>query len=1061
MEGCTLEDRTMPADPKRVQDIFLAAVTQTDRAAVLDRECGADAELRHRVEALLRAHDDPGSLQVGLPVPTADEPPPEGPGGRVGLYKLLQKLGEGGMGTVYLAEQTEPVRRRVALKIIKPGLDSAHVLARFEQERQALAMMDHPNIAKVLDAGTTDSPLSPGGRGVGGEGGTPFFVMELVKGVPITKYCDQEHLTPRERLELFVPVCQAVQHAHQKGIIHRDLKPSNVLIALYDGKPVPKVIDFGVAKSTAQNLTERTVFTEVGQIVGTLEYMAPEQAELNNLDIDTRADIYSLGTLLYELLTGSTPFCRQQLRSAALSEMLRIIREVEPPRPSTKLSASAELPAIAAKRKSEPKRLTRLVHGDLDWIVMKCLEKERARRYETASGLALDLGRYLRSEPVSAGPPGAGYRLRKFVRRNKGPVLAAALVLLALVGGVIGTTWGLVEARQQRDVAEGQKQRAEDEAAISRAVSEFLQKDLLGQADIRNQPLPGGAAGRNRNITVGELLDRASKGIEGKFADQPLTEAAIRQTLGTTYRGLGRFAEAQPHLERSVQLRTAKLGLDHPDTLSSKQALADLFLFQDNRDQGESLLKEVIAARTAKLGADHLDTLYSKHVLAGLYHFKGELNRAEILYKEVIAARADKLGADHPDTLYSKQGLADVYLEQGKNDQAEPLLKEGVQRLTAKLGADHPDTLYAKLAVVWLYSNRGEYDRAEKLCKEVHDGLIAKLGADNLLYTGIARNYLAGIYRIQRKYNQAESLLEEMLAVAITQRGPAHDTTLRTKKDLAVVYRAQGKYDRAERLFKEVIDVALAKHPLITMSARRALAVLYRDQGKYDKAEPLFKQAIDARVAMLGAEHTVTLLCKNDLAILYRDQGKYDRAEPLHREAADGARKKLGLAHPHTQTYIRELSACYERMGQPARGEPLLRELVDLGKQKDADAPSIAATRAALGANLLAQQKATDAEPPLRQALATLDKHRPDEWATSHTRSLLGAALLGQKKYADAEPFLVQGYEGMKQREARIPTGDRFRLAEAVERLVQLYEATGQEEQAARWRKKREAKEAK
>lgn len=356
---------------------------------------------------------------ASAPVPAA-----EGPGSRFGPYKLLQHLGEGGMGTVYMAEQEHPVKRRVALKIIKPGLDSAHVIARFDQERQALAMMDHPNIARVLEAGTTDA-------------GRPYFVMELVKGLPITKFCDQEHLTPRERLELFIPVCQAVQHAHQKGVIHRDLKPSNVLIALYDGKPVPKVIDFGVAKATSQKLTDMTMFTEVGQMVGTLEYMAPEQAELNNLDIDTRADVYALGVMLYELLTGSPPFSGKQLRSMAFAEMLRMIREVEPPKPSTMLSSSEQLPAIAALRKLEPAKLKRLITGDLDWIVMKALEKDRNRRYETANGVALEIQRYLNNEPVQAGRPGVGYRLRKLVRRNPASTalaLVSSVAALALVG---------------------------------------------------------------------------------------------------------------------------------------------------------------------------------------------------------------------------------------------------------------------------------------------------------------------------------------------------------------------------------------------------------------------------------------------------------------------------------------------------------------------------------------------------------------------------------------------------------------------------------------------------
>jgi serine/threonine protein kinase len=364
-------------------------------------------------------------------VSTSDYLPDEAAGTMIGPYKLLQQLGKGGMGVVWMADQTAPVQRRVALKIIKSGMDSDHVLARFEAERQALAMMDHPNIAKVLDAGATSASR-------------PYFVMELVKGIPFTKYCDQEHLTPKERLELFIPVCNAVQHAHQKGIIHRDLKPSNVLIALYDGKPVPKVIDFGIAKAMHQKLTERTMFTEVGQIVGTLEYMAPEQAELNNLDIDTRADIYSLGVMLYELLTGAPPFTPKDLRGAAFIETMRIIREVEPAKPSAKLSKSEELPAIAAKRKLEPKKLTGLVQGDLDWVVMKCLEKDRARRYETANQLGQELQRFLTDEPVLAGPPSLGRRARNLLRRNKGLAAAMVVLFVAIVVGAFGAILGSV-----------------------------------------------------------------------------------------------------------------------------------------------------------------------------------------------------------------------------------------------------------------------------------------------------------------------------------------------------------------------------------------------------------------------------------------------------------------------------------------------------------------------------------------------------------------------------------------------------------------------------------------
>ena len=393
----------------------------------------------------------------------------EGPGSRIGPYKLLQKLGEGGMGTVWVAEQTEPVKRRVALKVIKPGMDSTQVLRRFEAERQALALMDHTHIAKVFDAGTTSE-------------GRPYFVMELVKGAPITKYCDELHLPIRERLELFVPVCQAIQHAHQKGIIHRDIKPSNVLVAIQDGKPIAKVIDFGVAKALHQRLTEESVYTELGQVIGTLEYMSPEQAELSVLDIDTRADIYALGALLYELLTGSTPLDRKRLRNAAFAEMLRLIKEEEPPKPSTRLTQSKDsLASLAAQRRTEPAKLTKAVRGELDWIVMKCLEKDRTRRYDTANSLARDVERYLNDEPVEACPPSAGYRLRKFARKYWMPVTVAAAFTLLLVAGVVGSTWQAVratraegEAVMQRDLAtdaerEASTKRWEAEAAQERA----------------------------------------------------------------------------------------------------------------------------------------------------------------------------------------------------------------------------------------------------------------------------------------------------------------------------------------------------------------------------------------------------------------------------------------------------------------------------------------------------------------------------------------------------------------------------------------------------------------
>src|SRR3954469_5797219 len=418
----------------REREIFIEALEKgspPDRAALLDHACHADGALRGRVEQLLAEHDRQGSFILDkVPadlIGTADHFFSEHAGSVIGPYKLLQQIGEGGMGVVFMATQTEPIQRTVAIKIIKPGMDTRQVIARFEAERQAVAMMDHPNIAKVLDAGTTDS-------------GRPYFVMELVKGVPITKYCDDKHLPIRERLQLFMQVCQAVQHAHQKGIIHRDIKPNNVLVAEYDDHAIPKVIDFGVAKAIAQKLTERTMFTEFGQVLGTFEYMSPEQAKFNQLDIDTRSDIYSLGVLLYELLAGSTPLEGKRLHEAAFDEMLRIIREEEPPKPSTRLITTEQLPGIAANRGLEPKKLSGHVKGELDWVVMKALEKDRNRRYATANSFAADIQRYLDDEAVQACPPSAMYRFRKFARRNKRAFIVAMLLGSALLVTLVGLT---------------------------------------------------------------------------------------------------------------------------------------------------------------------------------------------------------------------------------------------------------------------------------------------------------------------------------------------------------------------------------------------------------------------------------------------------------------------------------------------------------------------------------------------------------------------------------------------------------------------------------------------
>src|SRR5262245_6354539 len=463
----------MAATPANARDLFLAALGRPpgQRPAYLEAACGGDVALRGRVEALLRAHAQPGAFLSEDQPPTADatSPPAGDAAGAVlaGRYTLLQRLGEGGMGEVWLARQQEPVKRQVALKLIKAGMDSKAVLARFEAERQALALMDHPNIARVLDGGLTDQRR-------------PFFAMELVNGLPLTRFCDQARLGIRDRLELFAAICSAVQHAHQKGVVHRDLKPSNILVTLLDGRAVPRVIDFGVAKALGGKLTDESPSTQFGAVVGTLEYMAPEQAGHSGSDIDTRADVYSLGVILYELLTGLRPLDSRRLREAALDEVIRVIREDEPPAPSARLSSAEALPGLAAARQVEPRKLLGLLRGELDWVVMRCLEKQRERRYETASALARDVQRYLADEPVEARPPSAAYRLRKLVRRHPLELALAAALAVLLVGGVAVAWWQSEQAGARRET--DLRRRLEDNARLGRNAEAVAA--LLGQAEV-------------------------------------------------------------------------------------------------------------------------------------------------------------------------------------------------------------------------------------------------------------------------------------------------------------------------------------------------------------------------------------------------------------------------------------------------------------------------------------------------------------------------------------------------------------------------------------------------
>jgi serine/threonine protein kinase len=837
------------------------------------------------VEALIGRLRDVPALAT-----TVDEPITERPGTVIGPYKLLEQIGEGGFGLVFMAEQQQPIRRKVALKILKPGMDTRQVIARFEAERQALALMDHPNIAKVLEGGETAS-------------GRPYFVMDLVKGVPITEYCDQNTLTTRERLELFVTVCQAVQHAHQKGIIHRDIKPSNVLVTLHDGAPLAKVIDFGVAKAMGQQLTEKTLFTGFAQMIGTPLYMSPEQAALSNVDVDTRSDIYSLGVLQYELLTGTTPFDKERLHQSGYDEIRRIIREEEPPKPSTRISTLGQAATtLSTQRKSDPRRLSQLFRGELDWIVMKALDKDRNRRYETASALAADVQRYLHDEPVQACPPSAGYRLRKFARRNKGPVLAGTTILLVLLGGIVGTTWGMLGAKAAARAEKQAKETAQQSAAEAKAVLDFLENKVVAAARPKDE-----AGGQGYDVKLADAVKAALPFVDKNFTGQPLVEARLRMTMGVSFEYLGDAKTAIEQFQAARQLYTAHRGPDHPDTLASMNNLANSYFSAGRTQEALKLREETLPLRKARQGPDHPDTLGSMVNLAVSYNGLGRLTDAVKLYEEALPVMKANM-PDHQFTFNCMYNLAICYDAAGRTQDALKLREETLQLRKARLGPDHSDTLRSMLALAVSYDAAGRTQEALKLKKETLQLQKAKLGADHP-DTLASMNSLAASYDAVGRTQEALKLFEETLQLCKAKFGPDHRYTLLGMYNLANSYFTAGRTQEALKLREETLQLQKAKlgadHP-DTVASMDNLAVSYADAGRTQEALKLGEEMLQLRKAKLGLDHPDTLRTMTNLAGTYIDVGEAAKAVPILQDAlASRARRvKAEPGNSVEQTYL-------------------------------------------------------------------------------------------------------------------------------------------------------------
>jgi eukaryotic-like serine/threonine-protein kinase len=807
-----------PENRELIKELFEAAleVEPARRDALLQERCH-DVRVLAEVERLLSEHDKAGTF---LPTPAVGNLASDeysAPQSRnFDSYQLIELIGEGGMGEVWLAEQREPVRRRVAIKLIKAGMGTREVVARFESERQALALMDHPAIAKVFDAGST-----PEGR--------PYFVMEYVAGTPITTYCDKHKLTTRERMELFIQVCEGVQHAHQKAIIHRDLKPSNILVSEVDGKPMPRIIDFGLAKATGQGLTDATMLTRMGAVLGTLEYMSPEQANSGGEDIDTRTDVYSLGVVLYQLLAGALPL---DLKKLAYEEVLRRLREQDVRRPSSRILAKGEDSATTAQnRGTDPPSLTRQLRGDPDVVVLKALEKDRKRRYGSPSELAADIGRCLRNEPVAAHPPSAAYRASKYLRRHTLGVSVATATVLLLISFAITEAIQLRRITEERDRATRERDRAD-------RITQFM----TGMFKVSDP-----SESRGNAVTAREILDKALVDIDTGLNNDPELKARLMDTMADTYDSLGLYTREQPILERAIEIQRRTLGPEHPDTLNSMNNLASDLRQEGHYTEAERLDRETLEIRRRVLGPEHPKTLGTISNLAAVLWDEGHLAEAEKLIREALDIQRRVLGPENPVTLIMMDNLAVDLDEEGHYAEAEKLNREALDIRRRILGPEHPDTLLSM------------------------ENLGADLGSEG-------------------RYPEAEQLDRETLDIRRRVLGREHPETLNSMSALADVFGLEGHYAEAEKLSREAVDIQRRvlgpEHP-DTVTAMSNLATGLEGEGHYAEAEKLARQVLAIQRRVLGPEHPRTATTTYNLGCIMAHQNRREEALSLLREAVE------------------------------------------------------------------------------------------------------------------------------------------------------------------------------
>jgi tetratricopeptide (TPR) repeat protein/predicted Ser/Thr protein kinase len=1043
---------------QRVKDLCQRALEREplDRGAFLAERCLDDHELRREVETLLAQAtggegilDAPVWQKLGIAPGMARAGSPSAPWvpEAIGRYRVRRLIGEGGMGSVYEAEQDQP-RRVVALKVIKAGLTSPELLRRFERESQALGRLQHPGIAQIYEVGTADA----------GTGPLPYFAMEFINGTPLRDYTESHRLGTRDRLELIARVCDAVEHAHQRGIIHRDLKPGNILM---DGSRQPKILDFGVARVTDSD-AEVTRQTDLGQLVGTLAYMSPEQVLADPLELDTRSDVYALGVILYELLAARLPY---QL-SSKLIEAARTIQEEDPARLSS---------------------ISRAYRGDVETIVAKALEKDKARRYSSAAALAADIRRYLADEPIAARPASTAYQLHKFARRHKALVGGVAAVFVALAAGTIVSTWQALRARaaqrvavaaeqrvieerdtatrernralaadaqsqQERNQAIAEKHRADNEAAIETAVSEFLRRDLLAQASAKSQSRPD--IKPDPDLKVRTALDRAAVRIGSTFAGKPLVEASIRQTIGTAYQDLGLYPEARQQLERALDLRRNALGEHDPATLELLSDVARSYNLEGKYPEAERLYVRALEGLQRAYGKEHADVRGVMSDLSLVYQSQGRFAEAEVLLRQVLAIQRRVAGVEDPETADNMANLAYLYLNQGKYRQAESQYVEALAGLRRLRGPDHPDTIATLNGLALTYRGLGKHAESESMFLEALDTERRALGPEhpNTLST---MNNLALVYTNEGRYREAGPFYEDILAVRRRVVGPEHPDTLLAMNNLGNLYSEMGRFSDAASLLAAAFDgrkrVLGAEHPN-TLNTMTNVAQLHFRQGRWKESETLFTEILATRRRVLGNEHPSTVLTMNHLGLLYSRSGRWREAEALLTSAREFWSRTFGAEHQQTLWTIDQLGDVSLRRGDFAQAEALLTKAFagrlrvlghdhpdtlrsavnvaglyrEMNRTAEAEStfvatlaterklfgdehPDTLAAMTGLADLYLRQGKYVQAQTLLDEALRgrrrVLGPRHPE---TMEALSMLGLVLLQRQQYADAETLLME-----------------------------------------------------